>query len=127
MSSTGSNTAGGIHGHLLKLHQSFSDEDKRAAALTCHDIVGDLGRECMETSTENKLGKTSPLIRVQVYFRIALSYARSLTSRRGAAAPVQCFFSLPSVSLEFFSFSVALEVPMPVYIIWYDNAELENN
>lgn len=58
MSSNRTNTTGGIHGHLLKLHQSLSDEDKQAAAVTCHDIVGDLGQECMETPTENELGKT---------------------------------------------------------------------
>lgn len=59
MSSSESNTAGGIHGLLLKLHESLSDEDSRAAALTCHDIVGDLGHECMLTPTENELGKTT--------------------------------------------------------------------
>lgn len=58
MSSNRTNTAGGIHGHLLKLHQFLSDEDKQAAALISHDIVGELGQECMETPTENELGKT---------------------------------------------------------------------
>ncbi|XP_044032842.1 DNA-dependent protein kinase catalytic subunit isoform X2 [Siniperca chuatsi] len=55
MSSPHSNTAGGIQGLLLKLHESLSDEDTRAAALKCHDIVGDLGQECMLTPTENEL------------------------------------------------------------------------
>ena len=50
--------AGGIQGLLLKLHDSLSDEDTRAAALKCHDIVSDLGQECMLTPTENELGKT---------------------------------------------------------------------
>lgn len=59
MSSTGSNTAGGIHGHLLKLHHSLFDEDKRSAELTCRGIVGDLSQECMEVPTENELGKTN--------------------------------------------------------------------
>lgn len=59
-----SNTAGGIHGHLLKLHQCLSDEDKQTAALTCHDLVRDLGQECMETPTENELGKTIKSINV---------------------------------------------------------------
>lgn len=58
MSSSDSNTAGGIHGLLIKLHESLLDEDIRAAALKCHDIVGDLGHECMLTSNENELGKT---------------------------------------------------------------------
>lgn len=57
MSSDGS-AAGGIQGLLLKLHESLSDEDTRGAALKCHDIVGDLGQECMLTPTENELGKT---------------------------------------------------------------------
>uniref|UniRef100_A0A3B4TQG3 DNA-dependent protein kinase catalytic subunit n=1 Tax=Seriola dumerili TaxID=41447 RepID=A0A3B4TQG3_SERDU len=50
-----------IHGLLLKLHESLSDEDSRAAALRCHDIVGDLGQECMLTSTENDLLQMSLL------------------------------------------------------------------
>lgn len=55
-------SSGGIHAHLLKLHQSLSDEDPRAAALKSHDIVGDLFQECLETTTENKLGETSVLM-----------------------------------------------------------------
>nr|CBN81784.1 DNA-dependent protein kinase catalytic subunit [Dicentrarchus labrax] len=61
MSPDGS-TAGGIHGLLLKLHESLSDEDKRAAALKCHDIVGDLGHECMLTPTENELALQTSLL-----------------------------------------------------------------
>ena len=56
--SSDSNTARGIHGLLLKLHELLSDEDGRASALKCHDIVGDLGQECMLAPTENELGKT---------------------------------------------------------------------
>lgn len=55
-----SSAGGGIHGLLLKLHESLSDEDARAAALKCHDIMSDLGQECMLTQTENELGKTAP-------------------------------------------------------------------
>ncbi|XP_019130385.2 DNA-dependent protein kinase catalytic subunit isoform X1 [Larimichthys crocea] len=62
MSSPDSNTAGGIHGLLLKLHESLSDEDSRAAALKCHDIVGDLGHECMLTPTENELALQTSLL-----------------------------------------------------------------
>lgn len=58
MSSPESNPAGGMHGLLLRLHAALSEEDSRAAALTCHDIVGDLGHECMLVTTENELGKT---------------------------------------------------------------------
>lgn len=49
--------ASGIQGLLLKLHELLSDEDSRSAALKCHDIIGDLGQECMLTTTENELGK----------------------------------------------------------------------
>uniref|UniRef100_A0A3B4ZYV0 DNA-dependent protein kinase catalytic subunit n=1 Tax=Stegastes partitus TaxID=144197 RepID=A0A3B4ZYV0_9TELE len=56
--SSQSSAAGGIQGLLLKLHESLSDEDSRAAALKCHDIIGDLGQECMLAPTENELGKT---------------------------------------------------------------------
>ncbi|KAF3836111.1 hypothetical protein F7725_028669 [Dissostichus mawsoni] len=52
--SSDSSTAGGIQGLLLKLHESLSDEDPRAAALKCHDIVGDLAQDCMLT-TDNEL------------------------------------------------------------------------
>lgn len=48
----------GIHGLLLKLHDSLSDEDRQSAALICHDVVGNLGQECMLTPTESELGKT---------------------------------------------------------------------
>lgn len=58
MSSPESNPAGGMQGLLLRLHAALSEEDSRAAALTCHDIVGDLGHECMLVLTENELGKT---------------------------------------------------------------------
>ncbi|KAM9337515.1 DNA-dependent protein kinase catalytic subunit [Symphorus nematophorus] len=60
--SSDSNTAVGIHGLLLKLHESLSDEDGRAAALKCHDIVGDLGHECMLAPTENELALQTSLL-----------------------------------------------------------------
>ncbi|XP_068603907.1 DNA-dependent protein kinase catalytic subunit [Brachionichthys hirsutus] len=56
------NAAGGIHGFLLKLHESLSEEDSRAAALKCHDTVGDLGQECMLTPTENELALQTSLL-----------------------------------------------------------------
>ncbi|TWW70550.1 DNA-dependent protein kinase catalytic subunit [Takifugu flavidus] len=55
-------SSGGIHAHLLKLHQSLADEDPRAAALKSHDIVGDLFQECLETTTENKLAFQTSLL-----------------------------------------------------------------
>lgn len=62
MSSPDSNPAGGIHGLLLKLHESLSDEDTRAAALKCHDIVVDLGHACMLTPTESELALQTSLL-----------------------------------------------------------------
>nr|XP_046226723.1 DNA-dependent protein kinase catalytic subunit isoform X2 [Scatophagus argus] len=62
MSSPDSSTAGGIHGLLLKLHESLSDEDTRAAALNCHDIVRDLAQDCMLTLTENELALQTSLL-----------------------------------------------------------------
>lgn len=58
MCSPESSSAGGIQGLLHKLHAALSDEDSRASALMCHDIVGDLGHECMLAPNENELGKT---------------------------------------------------------------------
>ncbi|XP_014836896.1 PREDICTED: DNA-dependent protein kinase catalytic subunit [Poecilia mexicana] len=52
----------GIHGLLLKLHELLSDEDSRSAALKCHDIIGDLGQECMLTTTENELALQASLL-----------------------------------------------------------------
>lgn len=52
-----SGAAGGIHGLLLKLHEALTDRDCRSAALTCQDIVWDLGQECMLATAENDLGK----------------------------------------------------------------------
>ncbi|XP_022045230.2 DNA-dependent protein kinase catalytic subunit [Acanthochromis polyacanthus] len=60
--SSQSSAAGGIHGLLLKLHESLSDEDRRGAALKCHDIIGDLGQECMLTPTENELALQTSLL-----------------------------------------------------------------
>ncbi|XP_068566169.1 DNA-dependent protein kinase catalytic subunit [Cebidichthys violaceus] len=56
------NPAGGIQVLLLKLHESLSDEDTRTAALRCHDIIGDLGQECMLTPTENELALQTSLL-----------------------------------------------------------------
>ncbi|XP_034415705.1 DNA-dependent protein kinase catalytic subunit [Cyclopterus lumpus] len=60
--SSESNAAGGVQGLLLKLHEYLSDEDTRAAALKCHDIIGDLGQECMLTPTENELALQTSLL-----------------------------------------------------------------
>ncbi|XP_059183485.1 DNA-dependent protein kinase catalytic subunit [Centropristis striata] len=60
--SSDSSAAGGIQGLLLKLHQSLSDEDSRAAALKCHDIVGDLAQECMLTPTHSELALQTSLL-----------------------------------------------------------------
>ncbi|XP_024136141.1 DNA-dependent protein kinase catalytic subunit isoform X1 [Oryzias melastigma] len=60
--STPSGSASGVHGLLLKLHQSLSDEDARALALKCHDVFGVLGQECMLTSTENELALQASLL-----------------------------------------------------------------
>ncbi|XP_042366176.1 DNA-dependent protein kinase catalytic subunit [Plectropomus leopardus] len=61
MSSDGT-SAGGIQGLLLKLHESLSDEDTRAAALKCHDFVDNLSQECMLTPTENELALQTSLL-----------------------------------------------------------------
>ncbi|XP_054864797.1 DNA-dependent protein kinase catalytic subunit-like [Amphiprion ocellaris] len=60
--SSQSSAAGRIHGLLLKLHELLSDEDSRGAALKCHDIIGDLGQECMLTPTENELALQMSLL-----------------------------------------------------------------
>ncbi|KAJ8010680.1 hypothetical protein DPEC_G00077640 [Dallia pectoralis] len=53
---------GGIHGLLLKLHDYLSEGDNRDAAVYCHDIIGDLGQECMQTSSENELALQTSLL-----------------------------------------------------------------
>ncbi|XP_029955282.1 DNA-dependent protein kinase catalytic subunit [Salarias fasciatus] len=57
-----SSAAGGIHGLLLKLHESLAEEDSRAAALRSHDIVGDLAHECMLMPSENELALQTSLL-----------------------------------------------------------------
>ncbi|CAN9506484.1 unnamed protein product [Ophioblennius macclurei] len=60
--SSPSSAAGGIHGLLLKLHESLAEENYRAAALKCHDIVGDLAHECMLMPSESELALQSSLL-----------------------------------------------------------------
>lgn len=62
-------SSGGIHGLLLKLHELLSEEDSRAAALVCHDLVGDLGQECMLASTDNDLGKSTKISHLYSIFK----------------------------------------------------------
>lgn len=53
--STETSTVGGIQGYLLKLHSSLEDTVSTNVAIVCHDIIGDLGQECMITKNENEL------------------------------------------------------------------------
>lgn len=92
MSSADSNTAGGIHGLLLKLHESLSDEDIRAAALKCHDIVGDLGQECMLTPNENELAlQTSLLFSKDYGLLIFLRKSLASDELRDTRVDILCF------------------------------------
>lgn len=56
MSSSESSAVGGVQGFLLKLHSFLGDTEMRHAAVICHDIIGDLGQECMMTKNQNELG-----------------------------------------------------------------------
>ncbi|XP_077410583.1 DNA-dependent protein kinase catalytic subunit isoform X2 [Vanacampus margaritifer] len=62
MSFPQSNAAGGIHGLLLKLHESLADDDTRRASLRCQDLVGDLGQTCMLTPGDNELALQTSLL-----------------------------------------------------------------
>ncbi|XP_061661173.1 DNA-dependent protein kinase catalytic subunit isoform X2 [Syngnathoides biaculeatus] len=55
-------STGGIHGILLKLHESLADEDLRRASLRCQDLVGDLGQTCLLTPTDNELALQTSLL-----------------------------------------------------------------
>ena len=56
--SSNTSASGGIHGILVKLHESLTDvEDFRSAAFKCQDIIGDLGQECLLSQTDNELGE----------------------------------------------------------------------
>lgn len=57
MSSDTADSVGGIQGYLIKLHGYLADPDTRIAALRCHDIIGDLGQECIVAKNENELGE----------------------------------------------------------------------
>ncbi|KAM3592965.1 uncharacterized protein V6R79_002700 [Siganus canaliculatus] len=92
MTAPDSNTAGGIHGLLLKLHESLSDEDTRAAALKSHDIVGDLGQECMLTPTESELAlQTSLLFSKDYGLLIFLRKSMAKDEMRETRVDILCF------------------------------------
>ncbi|XP_029935630.1 DNA-dependent protein kinase catalytic subunit isoform X2 [Myripristis murdjan] len=92
MNSSSSSDDGGVQGLLLKLHESLTDEDRRAAAIKCHDIVGDLGQECMLTASENELAlKTSLLFSKE--FGLLSFLRKSLASEelRDTRVEIICF------------------------------------
>ncbi|XP_028288750.1 DNA-dependent protein kinase catalytic subunit isoform X2 [Parambassis ranga] len=90
--SSQSSSASGIQGLLLKLHESLSDEDTRAAALKCHDIIGDLGQECMLTVDENELALQMSLLFSKDYGMISF-LRKSLGSEelRDTRIEIVCF------------------------------------
>ncbi|KAG7330004.1 hypothetical protein KOW79_006226 [Hemibagrus wyckioides] len=62
MSSSESSAVGGVQGSLLKLHSLIGDTETRNAAVVCHDIIGDLGQECLVTKSENELAFQTSLL-----------------------------------------------------------------
>ncbi|XP_060788690.1 DNA-dependent protein kinase catalytic subunit-like isoform X1 [Neoarius graeffei] len=62
MSSSESSAVGGVQGFLLKLHSFLGDTETRHAAVICHDIIGDLGQECMVTKNQNELAFQTSLL-----------------------------------------------------------------
>ncbi|XP_060920840.1 DNA-dependent protein kinase catalytic subunit isoform X2 [Labrus mixtus] len=85
-------SSSGIHALLLKLHESLSDEDSRAAALKCHDIVGDLGQECMLAPTENDLAlHTSLLFSKDCGLLIFLRKSLTSDELRDTRVDILCF------------------------------------
>ncbi|XP_060730052.1 DNA-dependent protein kinase catalytic subunit isoform X1 [Tachysurus vachellii] len=62
MSSSESSAVGGVQGSLLKLHTFIGDTETRNVAVICHDIIGDLGQECMVTKSENVLAFQTSLL-----------------------------------------------------------------
>ncbi|XP_053349394.1 DNA-dependent protein kinase catalytic subunit [Clarias gariepinus] len=62
MSSSESSAVGGVQGSLVKLHSFLKDTETRNAAIICHDLIGDLGQECMVTKNENELAFQTSLL-----------------------------------------------------------------
>ncbi|XP_066575742.1 DNA-dependent protein kinase catalytic subunit isoform X2 [Amia ocellicauda] len=60
--SGGGTAVTGIQGYLQKLHSLISSTDIKYAALECHNIIGDLGQECMVSKNENELVLQTSLI-----------------------------------------------------------------
>ncbi|XP_047423865.1 DNA-dependent protein kinase catalytic subunit isoform X2 [Mugil cephalus] len=90
--SSHTSAAGGIQGLLLKLHESLADEDSRAAALKCHDIIDNLGHECMLTSTENELAlQTSLLFSKDSGLLIFLRKSLGMDELRDTRVEIICF------------------------------------
>ncbi|XP_062235399.1 DNA-dependent protein kinase catalytic subunit [Platichthys flesus] len=84
--------SGRIHALLLKLHEGLSEEDSRAAALTCHDTVRDLGQECMFTTAQNELVLQMSLLFSKDYGLLS-SLRKSLSSDefRDTREKILCF------------------------------------
>nr|XP_061809878.1 DNA-dependent protein kinase catalytic subunit-like [Nerophis lumbriciformis] len=92
MSLPQSNAAGGIHGLLLKLHESLTEVDSRRASLRCQDLVGDLGQTCMLTPTDNELAlQTSLLFSKDYGLLIFLKKSLPQDELREARVKTLCF------------------------------------
>lgn len=57
MALASTSASSGLHGILVKLHESLSGEDPRSAAFQCQDLVGDVGQECLLSHSESQLGE----------------------------------------------------------------------
>lgn len=90
--SSHSSAAAGIHVLLLKLHESLSDEDARAAALKCHDIVRDLGQEWLPTPNESELALQTSLLLSKDYGLLSfLRKSMQLDELRDTRVEIICF------------------------------------
>ncbi|KAK1173766.1 DNA-dependent protein kinase catalytic subunit [Acipenser oxyrinchus oxyrinchus] len=54
--------AGGIQGNLHKLHSFLNATDTKSAAVESHNLIGNLGQECMVSKNENELVLQTSLI-----------------------------------------------------------------
>ncbi|XP_029002542.1 DNA-dependent protein kinase catalytic subunit isoform X2 [Betta splendens] len=106
---------GGIHGLLLKLHESLSDEDARAAALQCQDLVRDLGQECMLTQSDSELALHASLLFSKDYgllsfLRKSLSSEEHLDTRVKVLSFLEPFLDKMSPRIKGWDKTYALDI-----------------
>ncbi|XP_062335709.1 DNA-dependent protein kinase catalytic subunit [Osmerus eperlanus] len=122
-SSDDTNVVGGVHGLLLKLYASLSDSDSRNAALKCHDIIGDLGQECMLTQSENELAlQTSLLLSKEegllTFLKKSLAFDKLVDTRVEILSLIEKFLQRITASVKSWNKTYAIDIRDTCLIVY---------